>query len=105
MHLPVYLQARLPLVVSDGVLAENGTMGLGTSDIVSIEVLRGAAAAAEYGARAGAVHLLLVRSIDNTGTELDSNASRLLGVNYCLFNERRKRAVVTTPGVLRNQTP
>jgi type IV pilus assembly protein PilW len=48
---------------------------------------------------------LLVRSIDNTGTELDGKTYSLLGVNYGPFNDRRKRSVFTTTVVLRNQTP
>lgn len=42
-----------PLILIDGVVADNGVLGINPADIERVEVLRGAAAAALYGARAG----------------------------------------------------
>src|SRR5206468_2790256 len=47
-------QGEIPLIVIDGVVADNGTMGLEPADVATIDVYRGAAASAEFGARAGA---------------------------------------------------
>lgn len=58
-----------PLYIVDGILLQNGTPDLNPSDIENIEVVKGAAAASLYGARAGGGVINITTKTGRTASE------------------------------------
>jgi len=83
-----------PLVIIDGVITEGGLKDINSEDIASIEVLKGAAAAAYYGAKAanGVIHVITKRGSSLNPGDVVVGIRSEIGVMYQPFNPKRTSA-------------
>ena len=82
------LRGKTPLIVVDGVPVETDFFDISSANIESINVLKGTAASALYGARGkdGAL-LITTKSAQQDGVEINFQTNNMFTAGFCVFPE------------------